>query len=644
AEAASIVGITKYPGKYDPFTHPDNNKERQETVLYKMYEQGYITKEQYEKAKAEPLNFAKEKATSEVNSKQSYFTDQVIEDVINSLVTEKGYTKQFATSMVYSGGLKIYSTMNKDIQDTMDTVFKDEKNFPKTYGSKQKAQASMTVMDPYTGAVVGIVGGRGEKTVDRGLNRATQTTRSPGSTIKPIAVYAPAIEYNVITEGSVFDDTPLDIADKWPKNYTNKYGGMTTVKDAVEQSINTIATKVLDKLGTERSYNFMKNNLGITSLVDRRVQNGQVKSDINLSPLGLGGLTDGVSVMELTAAYVPFANKGIYVKPYTFTKVEDYQGNVILEKKPEKSIAMSEQTAYIMNDLLQSVVSYGTGTPAKLSGMPTAGKTGTTSDDKDRWFVGYTPYYVGAVWFGFDTPEEINVSGNNPALVLWKRVMSKIHEGKQSRDFYSTQGLTRETVCADSGLLMTDACKSDPRGSREYTAWFKKGTVPTKYCDVHIFADIDTETNMIAGANCPASNRKKVGLLNVKREFPYDIGVTDAQYTYLPIPSGYSYSYNGPVYQNLLPDGTFAGHSEGVDNPMNHLSPGSSATPDNESSDSGAASQTETPSDSGTQSGNTGTATQNDTTTAPSNNSNDNSSSGNSGATKTEEPVVPVVN
>ena len=573
AESASIIGITQYPGKYDPFTHPDNNKKRQETILYEMYRQGMITEDEYQAAKAEKLEFKKDKAISEISSKQSYFTDQVIEDVIKALMEEKNYTKQFATTLVYSGGLKIYTTMNKEVQDAIDSVFQDEKNFPKTWGSKQTAQAAMVVIDPYSGAIVGLVGGRGQKTVDRGLNRATQTTRSPGSSIKPIAVYAPAIEYNVITEGSVYDDTPFDINEKWPKNYTNKYRGLTTIKYAVQDSINTIAVKVLNDLGTERSFNFMKDNLKITSLVNRKVKNGRVLSDVNLSPLGLGGLTNGISVLEITAAYAPFANKGIYVKPYTFTKVEDYQGNLIIENKPEKSLAMSEQTAYIMNDLLLNAVSNGTGSPAKLKNMPVAGKTGTTSDDKDRWFVGYTPYYVGGVWFGYDKPEEIKVSGNNPAVVLWKRVMEKIHQNKKSREFYSTQGLVRATVCADSGLLLSDACSLDPRGDRSYTAWFKKGTVPTKKCDVHVTAEIDVNTNMIASPLCPKENRKTVGLLNIKREFPYNLGITDAQYTFLPLPENFSFNYNStdPVYQSLLSPGRYAGYSPGIDNPMNHL-------------------------------------------------------------------------
>lgn len=571
AEGAAIVGITKYPGLYDPFVHPEENKQRQETILKAMLEQGMISEEEKEAADAETLLFQKETAQAASQSKQSYYVDQVISDVIDDLMEQYGYKYQVAEQLIYGGGLRIYTAMNKDVQDAMDSVFVDNPDFPKVRGTKQP-EAAMTVIDPYTGAIVGIIGGVGEKTANRTLNRASSSTRSPGSSIKPLSVYAPAIEKNLITVGSVFDDSPVDIASRYPKNYDNKYRGLMTVTEAVQISTNPTPTRILGLLGFEESYQFLTENLGLTTVVDRMVtSNGKVRTDLGYGPLAMGGMTKGVTVTELTAAYVPFANKGVYYAPFTYYRVEDASGHVLLENHPEGREAMSEQTAYIMNNLLQNVVNNGTGRAAKISGQPTAGKTGTTSDDYDRWFVGYTPYYVGAVWYGFDTNKTIvTVSGTNPALSIWKQVMAKVHEGKERADFYTVDGVVTAEYCTDSGLAPTDLCRSDPRGSRVATGVFKAGTQPTEKCNVHVEATICTDSNQIAGPYCPSDHTRTVGLLNFKREFPYQITITDAQYTYLPLLTGSCATGDVPVYQSLLGEGMYAGTS-GVERPMNHI-------------------------------------------------------------------------
>jgi len=495
AESACIAGITQYPSRYDPFVHPENNKNKQELVLKKMLELGYINQLEYEQAVNEKLNFVKN-TPSQATSKQSYFVDEVINDVLEDLVNKKGYSKAIASKMLYSGGLKIYATIDPNIQSTMDKVFKDNNNFPKIKGNVQP-EAAMIVIDPYTGAIKGMVGGRGEKTADRTLNRATQSKRQPGSTIKPLAVYAPAVEYGYITPATVFDDAPATFGNWTPKNSYSGYRGLSTVRKAIEQSMNIVAVKVLDKIGVDTSFNFLKTNLGFTTLVENeRRQDGKVYSDKNYPALSLGGLTDGMTVEEVAAAYATFVNRGIYTRPYTYTKVLDHEGKIILENQKQTHVAMSEQTAYLMTQMLTGVVTSGTGTAARLSGgMPVAGKTGTTSDNMDRWFAGYTPYYVGVVWFGYDQPKEINVSGTNPAIVLWKAVMENIHKNLSIKQFDEPSGIVKASICVDSGLKATEACSHDPRGSRVRTEYFKKGTVPSKSCNIHVSVETDTPTD-----------------------------------------------------------------------------------------------------------------------------------------------------
>ncbi|MBQ3076613.1 MAG: PBP1A family penicillin-binding protein [Clostridia bacterium] len=573
AEGASIIGITKYPSRYNPFMHEDYNKERQETVLWKMQELGKISQEEYAEAVDQKLEFQKEKVQLEQAQVQSWYVDEVIKNVLDDLVNKKGYPRDYATTMLYQGGLRIYAAIDMNVQRVLDEKFAAEDTFP-TLNGEEQPKASMTVIDPYTGAVLGIAGDRGEKTGARLFNYATDAKRQPGSTMKPLAVYAPAIEYNVITQGSVYDDAPYDVEKKYPRNYDSSYApyrGRMDVKEAVYRSVNTVPIAILDQMGTERSFDFVTENLGLTTLVRSETINGSLKTDIGLAPLALGGVTWGVTNLEMAAAYAAFVNKGVYNKPYTYTRVEAYDGTVLLEHEPNPQVAMSEQTAYLINSLLQGVVTSGTGTPAQISGMPVAGKTGTTSDDVDRWFVGYTPYYVGVCWFGYEQPRTIRYSGTNPAIQGWRAVMRELHEGLPRREFFSTTGIVSASYCLDSGMVPTAACSADPRGSRVSSALFKKGTTPTEPCNVHISATLCADTNMAASPYC--HNRYEASLIHVHREYPYTLGVVDAQYTWLPLPVGYTIPADSsvPIYQNLLTPGTNPGYSPGVDDPMNQL-------------------------------------------------------------------------
>ena len=494
AECAAISGITKYPVYYDPFTHSDNNKKREDDVLYKMKQLNFIKDNEYEIAIKQKMNFKRTKV--EHVSNHSYFADQVINDVVRSLQDQKGYSRVIAERLVYGGGLKIYTTMDSNIQKAMDNIYTNSKNFVKTNTTAQP-ESAMVIIDPKNGQVRGIVGGVGEKKGKRTFDRATQSLRQPGSTIKPIAVYAPAIESGKITPKTVISDSPIKLGDWSPHNYDNSFRGNITIKEAVTHSINIVAVKVLQKVGLDDSYTFLK-RLGISSLKPQ---------DKNYSSLALGGLTDGVSPLEMAAAYAAFDNNGIYIKPYTYLKVIDSEGKIVLENTSSESRAvMSVDTAKTMTGLLQNVVTSGTGTGARLSKMPAAGKTGTASDMKDKWFLGYTPYYVGAVWYGYDQPQDLPPATWNMATTLWKRVMEQVHANLPYTDFTTSKdSKIQVAICNLSGKRATDLCYKDINGSAVKLVTYTKGTEPTNSCDIHKSIKICTESNQIATQYCPSN-------------------------------------------------------------------------------------------------------------------------------------------
>ena len=596
AECAAMVGITNLPTYYNPYLHPDNNKKRRVDILNRMRDLDMISEEECLAAKNEEIQFSTETRRSSQTKVQSYFVDQIIEDVLHDLVEERGYSESVALRTIYSGGLKIYATVNPEIQSAMDEVFENDKNFP-TYKGNVQPECAMILLDPQTGDVLAMRGGRGEKTAARILNRATQTKRPPGSSIKPISVYAPAIEYGIITPFSVEDDTPMKILNGkvYPKNESRKYSGRITINEAVKQSINTVSMKTLEKLTIERSYNFLTANLGVTSL--------SKKGDKNLAPLSLGQLTNGITVLEMAAAYAPFANGGTYYAPRTYTKVLDNNGDVLLEKKLSPVTAMTKKTATYMSYMLQNVIKSGTGTYAQLkNGVPAAAKTGTSNNDEDRWFVGYTPYYVGAVWFGYDQPKYISKS-LSPALTTWEKVMNEIHKNLPKKSFEKNDEFKLINVCSCSGLLATENCKLDPRGSRVVAGYFHKDDVPRKACNIHVTAEIDKTTNMLASEFCPAENKATVALLNIKRSFVVSgVVVEDEQYVL--------YNAENAGKTHYLP---------GVDNPMNSVctvhtsSPAPEPEPEVTEPEVPTDPETDTPSDTNTETSPENTGTETDT-------------------------------
>lgn len=529
AECASLIAITNNPSLYDPLQTDwglENNRTRQLLVLGAMLEQGKIDQAAYDAAKEENVVFSNgytilggrvdvdtdkkddtdadggdeqpEEETKTATSSQSYFTDAVIEDVAAALVEKYGLTDstnpvtgkvttafEQGVNMVYGKGYKIYTTQNPEYQKIAEEVCTDTSNLPYTstytnsYGEKEteQLQVGMTIVDPYTGYVVAMVGGAGVKQYDRGWNWAT-SARQCGSAIKPVSVYAPALDDGTINGASTIDDYPVMVLNGsvYPKNANGRYKGLTPLHTAIARSTNTCAVRVVQEYGTSRSYDFMTNKLGFTTLTSQDAQ--------QVGNMGLGGLDRGVTTEEMAAAFAAFANEGIYTAPRTFIRVEDADGNVILENEAKASVAMKDTTAALMNSLLQEVVNGGTGYEGRISGMHVAGKTGTTNNDQDRYFVGYTPYYSCAVWVGYVHNQRIIASGNLAAS-MWQKVMSRIHADLADKDFFSCSGLTYVKVCADSGLLATDNCAEDCRGSRVYSALVAADNAPSAYCNMH---------------------------------------------------------------------------------------------------------------------------------------------------------------
>lgn len=441
AESASIVGIVNLPTYYSPFYSEENNKERQETVLRRMYELGYISYDEYEEAKNEQLVFTR--SDNEVADQEiySYYVEAVIKDVTEDLMEQKGISQDTARQLLYNGGYRVYSCLDSYIQECVDNVYLDVENFPKPYrANDQQLQSAMVIMDPYTGEVVAMSGGVGEKTGNLVLNRATDALRAPGSSFKPLAVYAPAIELGLITPSTLVNDAPREEVEmsqnQWyPNNSDFKYRGIIDIATGVRLSLNTVAAQVLDKLGLDASTNFLKNKLGITSLVP---------DDYNYASLALGELTNGISVLEMAQAYCTFDNSGIFTEARTYSRVTDAAGNIVLDNQPKTHVAMKSSTATNITSLLFSAANYGTGSESIFSGQAIAGKTGTSSYNWNRWFAGYTPYYVGVVWTGFDQPEQMYVYGN-PAAQVWRRVMQQVHAGLEYKSFPAADWIGGDT-------------------------------------------------------------------------------------------------------------------------------------------------------------------------------------------------------
>ena len=571
SECAVIAGITQNPSKYNPISHPDKNAERREKVLNNMLEQGYISQTEYEEAMADDVYSRIQSTNEEIadTTVNSYFDDAVTDAVYEDLLAA-GYNDTQAYTLLYSGGLSIYSTQDPNIQSICDEVYSNEENYPSNskwqltyalsitkangetenhssemykayfkesnsrfnmlYDTKEEAyaaieeyqnavmsegdeilaesitltpqpQVSITVEDQSTGYVVAMVGGRGVKEASRTLNRATSAKRQPGSTFKVLAAYAPALDTGQLTLASVYNDAPFNYDSGTPVSnwYSTGYRGVNTVRTAIKDSMNIIAVKALTQITPQLGYDYLL-NFGFTTLESAKEVNGKIYSDIT-QPLALGGITNGVTNMELNAAYATIANNGTYIKPKLYTKVVDHDGNVILDNTtPETHQVIQETTAYLLTSAMVDVVTSGTGGSVNFGGMPIAGKTGTTSDYNDVWFSGYTPYYTATTWTGYDNNTKLSTTAEkNLAKTMWRAVMSQIHEELPSKSFNVPSGIVTATVCSRSGKLpIPGLCDATL-----ITEYFAEGTVPETTCDTHYQGTLCAYSGLPACIDCP---------------------------------------------------------------------------------------------------------------------------------------------
>ena len=587
SEATVIAGITQAPTRYNPLSENGrkNNEEKRRVILQYMYEQGLIDKEAQEEALADDVysRITNVNLTAQENeSPYTYFTDELITQVMEALQEELGYTETQASNLLFSGGLEIHTTQDPKMQAIVDeevnnpdnydvvyysvdyqlsvthadgttTHYSDESmgsyfrndlgrsSFNGLFDSKEEAdeaislykdamvkegdtilgevihyvlqpQISFVLMDQATGEVKAISGGRGTKEVSRSLNRATETLRQPGSTFKVITSFAPAIDACGANLSTVYYDAPFTVGTKTFRNwYSSKgYMGYSTIRDGIVYSMNIVAVRcmmetVTPQLGVEYARNF-----GITSMTD---------TDYNAAT-ALGGITKGVSNLELTAAYATIANQGIYTKPRFFTQILDHNGKVLLDNTPETKRVLKDSTAFLLTDAMsQSMESsrmygsgnlYSTSTSANLSNMSNAGKSGTTTSNNDIWFVGYTPYYTAGIWSGCDNNQKISAIGSSTSYhkIIWKNIMTRVHEGLADTGFSIPSSVTTAQVCRKSGKLASPGvCENDPRGSAVYTEYFAKGSEPTEVCDHHGVTTVCSASGGLPTQYCPAELR-----------------------------------------------------------------------------------------------------------------------------------------
>ncbi len=567
AECASLVGITNNPSKYGPYSFAKSqgvntdeiwdarrwNKYRQEVILNQMLEQGMISRAEYDEAVAQELVFVRDEGEEASDQIYTWYEETVISDVRDALADQWHWSDRQIDLAMQRGGLRIYTCYDPDLQVVVDEVYTNRENLNYTSKDGQQMQSAICVIDNQTGSVAAIAGMFGDKTVNRGSNYANSGHRQPGSSFKPLAVYSPALEFNKLNPYSVLDDYPyrMNGSKPWPLNSgTTKYRGHLTMREALMRSLNTVAVRIMnDYVTPEESFKFIQDKYHI-DLEEGRMVGKEWKTDITES-LSMGGLTDGVNAREMAEAYSVFPNNGVYQGSRTFTRVTqmvDGREELLIDNTLNPEPVIKETTAWYMNDMLQHVFDdAGTARGNDIKGQHAAGKTGTTTDNKDRWFVGYTPYYTTAVWVGYERNAKINAQGN-PAVGLWKKVMTQLHEGLPDKDFADPGGRRTVTYCQDSGLLATEWCAMDPRGSRaasgsifpesypeeQFCEFHKEENVVTVCTECPVLKEDGSSTGLyhLAGEFCPEESKKQICLPRFGREQLGSAAAGDSQWDY----------------------------------------------------------------------------------------------------------------
>ncbi len=584
SESAVIAGITQNPYYMNPIRYPETNAKRRTKILNNMLKEGHITQAEYDEAMADDVYSRILETNEDITSNEkaySYFTDELIDQVINDLMKEKDYSYTQAINAVYSGGLQIYSTQDSAIQNICDAEMSDDANYPKNvkysfdwawsvqhadgtidnysnvnityynktllgnqtfkliFSSKEKAQecidkfkaeylkegdivlgenvlftlqpqASFSVIDQKTGYVKAIVGGRGEKLTSRSLNRATSTVRQPGSTFKVLSTYAPALDRLNYTLATVEDDAPYNdvngrpIHSWWNDEGENEYRGLCSFREGIYNSMNIHAVKTITNITPKLGYEYLL-DMGFTTLDE--------KTDQYIQSLALGGITNGVSNIELCAAYAAIANEGVYTKPIYYTKILDNNGRIVIEKEPETRQVIKETTAFLLTSAMHDVVTIGTGKQCNVKNQYVAGKTGTTSNAYDLWFAGYSTHLTSVIWTGYDENDKIETTSYHKKL--WGKIMGRIHDELgysqiADADAYEKSIATKINeiveveVCKKSGKLPVEGlCNMDPQGSMLVKEYFAKGTEPTESCDCHAKFSICSISGKLANEFCP---------------------------------------------------------------------------------------------------------------------------------------------
>ena len=592
SESAVIASITQNPVKYSPDTKPDNNKVRRKMVLDKMLELSMISEGEYDEAINDNVYDRitdNEVILEEASSVHSYFIDALVSQLSEDIQNKKNVTKEEASAIIYNGGLKIYATLDERIQTIIDEAMLVDSYYPgalfkidiqylitvtnpitgketnlsrkatvktledvqpqieewkreilrpdETYTERifviPQPQIGMAIMDYHNGQVKAIAGGRGNKTDNRTFNRAVDAVRQPGSVFKILASYAPAIELGKIGPSTIIVDEPFSYNGHEFNNWWGKsYRGPQTVRAGIEQSMNILAVKNMVNTGIEDCFKILQRFHFTTLEEGTTTSDGRFVTDKTASA-ALGGLTWGVTPLEMTAAYAAIANEGFYNRPIFYTKVLDRDGKTYLDNedynddanRPEEILKKS--TAFILTDIMRGVITKGTGTRARFRtiDMPISGKTGTTTESKDLTFVGYTPYYAAGIWTGFDQPEPMERADQGFHLDIWRDIMEEVHRDLESRDFNRPNNVDVIFICQDSGMRANDFCFSDARGSRAVETPLIAGKAPSGYCNLHDIITIDSSTGMRASANCPGSLLKTIAGIVVM-----DANVTDTSY------------------------------------------------------------------------------------------------------------------
>lgn len=534
AECASIIGITNSPTYYDPYQNWDNNQRRKENILWSMRNYGWLTEEEYQAALAQELvlksgidlpdrmaqceneecgykgivstlipieggyvcpscNSVVKVVQDGTQSNYTWFADTVLEDVAKALAEQNGMawnsaTKELMMQQIQRSGYHIYTTIDVNVQNQVDRIYTDLSQIPRAR-SGQQLQSAIVVIDNTTGDIVAMAGGVGEKTGFDEWNRATDAQLQSGSSIKPISIYAPGFEQGTISPATVVKDLPLQYigGTGWPRNDNYRYSYSRTILSAVIDSVNAVAANTLNMIGLDYGYDFAKNKFGLSTLIDEYVDAaGTVHSDAAFAPLAMGAQTWGITVRDMAGAYATFANGGIRRQERTFTKIYDSDGNLVLDNTQGQEQILSAKSVNYMNYCLANATASGTGKEANFGNTMVAGKTGSTSEFKDRWYCGFTSYYTAAVWTGFDSPEVIRGINGNPASQLFKKVMQPLHYGCEYRNVYDGSGFVTVSVCLDCGARATSACGHDRRGiSRVASAKVYPEDVPSAYCSCH---------------------------------------------------------------------------------------------------------------------------------------------------------------